>query len=190
MQRMFRTLIAAAAAAALAVVLWNGSPAAQAAAIGGPFELTDHTGQTVTEESFDDSYLLVYFGYAWCPDVCPTELIIIGQAVDELGALGDEVQPLFITVDPARDTVEALAEYVPSFHPRLVGLTGSDEQIREAAQAYRVYYRLNEQDEDGNYLVDHTSYIYFMDPDGEYVTHFVYGQGPEKMAEIIRKHLD
>ena len=194
MQRLFRTAIATAivvtVVAAIAVIPWSGVPAARAAAIGGPFQLTDHTGQTVTEESFDDRYLLVYFGYAWCPDVCPTELLIIGQAVDELGALGDEVQPLFITVDPVRDTVEALAEYVPSFHPRLVGLTGSDEQIRDAAQAYRVYYRLNEPDEDGEYLVDHTSYIYFMDPDGDYVTHFVFGQGPEKMAEIIRKHLD
>ena len=83
----------------------------------------------------------------------------MGQAVDELGDLGNEVQPLFITVDPVRDTVAALAEYVPTFHPRLVGLTGSDEQIHDAAKAYRVYYRLNEPDEDGAYLVDHTSYI-------------------------------
>ena len=190
MNRMFRTAIAAAAAVAIAALLWSGPPPARAAAIGGPFELTDHTGKTVTEESFGDRYLLVYFGYAWCPDVCPTELFIIGEAMDALGDLGDEVQPLFITVDPARDSVDALAEYVPSFHPRLVGLTGSEEQIQAAARAYRVYYRLNEPDEDGAYLVDHTSYIYFMDPDGDYVTHFVYGQGPEKMAQIIGKHLD
>ena len=127
MHRMFRTMVAA--AAAIGATLWIGVPAAQAASIGGPFELVDHTGQTVTEESFDDRYLLVYFGYAYCPDICPTELLIMGQAVDELGELGDEVQPLFVTVDPARDTVEYLADYVPSFHPRLVGLTGSDEQI-------------------------------------------------------------
>ena len=114
----------------------------------------------------------------------------MGQAVDELGDLSDEVQPLFITVDPARDTVAALAEYVPALHPRLVGLTGSDEQIHDAAKAYRVYFRLNEPDENGAYLVDHTSYIYFMDPDGDYLTHFVFGQGPEKMAEVMRKHLD
>ena len=171
MHRMFRTMVAA--AAAIGATLWIGVPAAQAASIGGPFELVDHTGQTVTEESFDDRHLLVYFGYADCPDICPTELLIMGQAVDELGDLGDEVQPLFITVDPARDTVEYLADYVPSFHPRLIGLTGSDEQIHAAAKAYRVFYRLNEPDEDGDYL-----------------THFVFGQGPEKMAEIIRKHLD
>ena len=113
-----------------------------------------------------------------------------GLGQGDVSELGDEVQPLFITVDPARDTVEALANFVPSFHPRLVGLTGSEEQIREAAQAYRVYYRLNEPDEEGNYLVDHTSYAYFMDPNGDYVTHFVFGQGPEKMAEIMRKHLN
>ena len=190
MHRLFRTVAATALSAAIACALWGGPPAARAAAIGGPFELVDHTGKTVTEESFGERHLLVYFGYAWCPDVCPTELIVMGDAMDELGALGDEVQPLFITVDPERDTVDALADYVPSFHPRLVGLTGSEEQIRAAAQAYRVYYRLNEADEDGDYLVDHTSYVYFMDPDGDYLTHFVFGQGPEKMAEVIRKHLD
>ena len=190
MPRLVRAAIAVMAAAVVFAALGTGLPATQAASVGGPFELVDHTGQTVTEESFDDRYLLVYFGYAYCPDVCPTELLIMGQAVDELGDLGDEVQPLFVTVDPARDTVEYLAEYVPTFHPRLVGLTGSDEQVHAAAKAYRVYYRLNEPDEDGAYLVDHTSYIYFMDPDGDYLTHFVFGQGPEKMAEIIRKHLD
>ena len=190
MQSMIRTAIAGAATVAFAAFLCIGPSTAQAASIGGPFELVDHTGQTVTEESFDDRYLLVYFGYAYCPDICPTELLIMGQAVDELGDLSDEVQPLFVTVDPARDTVEYLAEYVPTFHPRLVGLTGSDEQINAAVKAYRVFYRLNEPDEDGNYLVDHTSYVYFMDPDGDYVTHFVFGQGPEKMAEIMRKHLD
>ena len=190
MTHTVRAAIAAAAALTIAALLWSGPPAARAAAIGGPFQLVDHTGSAVTEESFGDRYLLIYFGYAWCPDICPTELLVIGQAVDGLGDLGDEVQPLFITVDPARDTVEALADYVPAFHPRLVGLTGSEEQVHEAAKAYRVYYRLNEPDEDGTYLVDHTSYIYFMAPDGDYVTHFVFGQGPEKMAEVMRKHLD
>ena len=190
MHRTPRTAIAAALVLAFAVFLWAGPSPAQAAAIGGPFELVDHTGATVTEESFDDRYLLVYFGYAYCPDICPTELLVMGQAIDELGDLGDEVQPLFITVDPARDTVGYLADYVPTFHPRLVGLTGSDEQIHAAVKAYRVFYRLNEPDEDGNYLVDHTSYVYFMDPDGDYLTHFVFGQGPEKMAQIMRKHLD
>ena len=190
MQRIIRTAIAGAACAAIAAFLWIGPSSVQAATVGGPFQLVDHSGQTVTEESFDDRYLLVYFGYAYCPDICPTELLIMGQAVDELGDLSNEVQPLFITVDPARDTVAALAEYVPAFHPRLVGLTGSDEQIHDAAKAYRVYYRLNEPDENGAYLVDHTSYIYFMDPDGDYLTHFVFGQGPEKMAEVMRKHLD
>ena len=191
LRRLFRSMIAAAAAVAFAATLPGGFPAARAAAaIGGPFQLIDHTGQAVTEESFGDRYLLIYFGYAYCPDVCPTELLVIGQAVDALGEDGDAVQPLFITVDPARDTVEALADYVPSFHPRMAGLTGTEAQIHAAAKAYRVYYRLNEPDEDGAYLVDHTSYIYFMDPDGDYVTHFVFGQGPEKMAEVMRQHLD
>ena len=100
MQRMIRTAIAGVATAVIAFALWTVIPAAQAASIGGPFELIDHTGQTVTEENFDDRYLLVYFGYAYCPDVCPTELLIMGQAVDELGDLSNEVQPLFVTVGP------------------------------------------------------------------------------------------
>ena len=164
MQRIIRTAIAGAACAAIAAFLWIGPSSVQAAAVGGPFQLVDHSGQTVTEESFDDRYLLVYFGYAYCPDICPTELLIMGQAVDELDDLSNEVQPLFITVDPARDTVAALAEYVPAFHPRLVGLTGSDEQIHDAAKAYRIYYRLNEPDENGAYLVDHTSIHLFHGP--------------------------
>ena len=190
MQRAIRMLTAVAMVAVVGFAFSAAPSSAHAAAIGGPFELVDHTGRPVTEADYADHYLLVYFGYAYCPDVCPTELLVVGQAMDELGALGARVQPLFITVDPARDTVEALAEYVPSFHPRLVGLTGTAEQTRAAARAYRVYYRLGELDEDGAYLVDHTSYTYLIDPDGEYVTHFAFGQGPEKMAEIIRKHVE
>jgi protein SCO1/2 len=170
---------------------WSGEwHRANTAAIGGPFELVDHTGRTVTEADYADSYLLVYFGYAYCPDVCPTELLVVGQAMDELGDLGAKVQPLFITIDPERDTPEALAEYVPEFHPRMVGLTGTPEQIKAAAKTYRVYFRAGEPDEDGAYLMEHTSYTYLIDPTGEYVTHFAYGQGPEKMAEIISKHLN
>lgn len=181
---------AVAGAATLALAAWAGAVPARSADIGGPFALIDHTGRAVTEADYAGRHLLVYFGYATCPDVCPTELLVIGQAMDELGPLADRVQPLFVTVDPARDSAAALADYVPSFHPRLVGLTGDEAQVRAAAKAYRVFYRLHEPDEDGAYLVDHTSYTYLMAPDGEYLTHFVYGQGPEKMAEIVRRHLE
>lgn len=190
MRRVLRLSRAGAVVLALALAAGAGAAPARSADIGGPFALIDHTGQAVTEADYAGRHLLVYFGYATCPDVCPTELLVVGQAMDLLGPLADRVQPLFVTVDPARDTAAALADYVPSFHPRLVGLTGDEAQVRAAARAYRVYYRLHEPDEDGAYLVDHTSYTYLMGPDGAYLAHFVYGQGPEKMAEIIRRHLE
>ena len=123
MRRLVRAANAAVAAFAFTAIMLSGLPAARAAAIGGPFQLVDHTGQTVTEESFDDRYLLVYFGYAYCPDVCPTELLIMGQAIDALGALGDEVQPLFITVDPARD-INAIVEEAAAL--ALIGASDRD----------------------------------------------------------------
>lgn len=155
-----------------------------------PFSLIDQTGRTVTDRDFAGRFMLIFFGYTHCPDICPTDLTVMSDAVDLLGPAGERVQPIFITIDPARDTVESLADYVPEFHPRMVGLTGTEEQITAAAKAYRVYFRAGEPDEDGAYLMEHTSYTYLIDPSGEYVTHFVYGQGPEKMAEIIRKHLE
>lgn len=178
----------AAILAAVAIVMFAAIPA-RAASIGGPFELVDHTGRTVTQADYPGKFLLVYFGYTYCPDVCPTELLVVGQALDELGDDADDIQPLFITVDPERDDVELMAQYVPSFHPRMVGLTGSMEQVIAAAKAYRVYFRKGPVGDDGQYLMEHTSITYLIDPDGEYVIHFTYGQGPEKMAEIIRKHL-
>lgn len=172
------------------------NPALAGADIGGPFELVDHTGKTVTEQDFADKFKLVFFGYTWCPDICPTELLIIGQAMEELGSDAEQVIPLFVTIDPERDTPELLADYVTNFHPRIVGLTGSAEQVAAAAKAYRVYYRrapedprtADEEDSD-DYLMDHSVYIYFMSPDDEYLLHFVRGQGPEKIAEEVRRHL-
>ena len=115
-------------------LMWNRGP------IGGPFALIDHTGKPRTDKDFRGKLLLIYFGYSYCPDVCPTDLQQIGLAVDGLGADGEAVQPLFITLDPERDTAAHLADYVPLFHPRLIGLTGSAEEIRRAALAYKVYY--------------------------------------------------
>ena len=116
------------------ILMWNREP------VGGPFELIDHAGRTRTERDFRGQLMLVYFGFTYCPDICPTDLQAIGLALDKLGKDGDSVQPLFITVDPERDTPEHLAEYVPMFHPRLIGLTGGAEAIRKAADAYKVYY--------------------------------------------------
>lgn len=159
--------------------------------IGGPFSLVNHEGEAVTEADYNGQYKLIYFGYGFCPDVCPTDLQIVGNAMLELEDMNSEAAsktvPLFISVDPARDTPDMLKDYVANFHPRMVGLTGNKEEIAKAAKAYRVYYKLNEPDEDGNYLVDHSAFIYFMGPDGEYLTMFKHGEAPKKIAETVEK---
>lgn len=169
----------------------SGSPRLAAAVkVGGPFELIDQTGRTVTEQDFKGTYMLIYFGYTFCPDVCPTELQDIAVAVDALGEAGERVTPIFITVDPARDTVEMIADYVAAFHPRMVGLTGDEESIKKVAKAYRVYYAKVDDEASSDYLVDHTSFIYLMGPDGEFETLFRYNTSPEDMAESIREILN
>jgi len=184
--------------AVLAVALMLAAPApARATDIGGLFTLVDHHGDRVTHESYGDKYLLVFFGYTYCPDVCPTELLVFGDTLDALGDQAARVQALFITVDPERDTPDKLAEYLANFHPDLIGLTGTLAEVAGAADAYRVYFRKSptEDDEAANvgaqaYLVDHTSIVYLMDPDGEFVRHFVFGQGAANMAGEIEKVLD
>ena len=160
-------------------------------AIGGPFTLVDQTGKTVNNEDLQGRLLLVYFGYTFCPDVCPTSLTAMAEALDILGAGADDVTPVFITVDPQRDTPEQLAMYAQHFHPRLVALTGSPEQIAKVAKAYRVYYA--KAGEDGvdadDYLMDHTSITYLMDRDGTFRLHFSNGTDAETMAKRIREHL-
>lgn len=166
------------------ILMWNREP------VGGPFELTDHTGRTRTERDFRGQLMLVYFGFTYCPDVCPTDLQAIGLALDKLGKDGEAVQPLFVTVDPERDTVEHLAEYVSMFHPRLIGLTGSAEAIRKAADAYKVYYaKIPDEKDAADYTVDHTAFIYLMDRDGNYLGFFPPGTSAERMVEIIRPRL-
>lgn len=163
-----------------------------AAAIGGPFSLTDHRGNKVTEAALTDHLTLVYFGYASCPDVCPTELQDIGAALDLLAAGNpaeiEDVQALFITVDPARDTVAALADYMTNFHPKISGLTGSAEEVAAAAKAYRVYFsKFDEAEESDSYLMDHSNIIYLMGRDGEFVAHFGYGASAEQIAAKLRE---
>jgi len=163
-------------------LMWNRGP------IGGPFALTDNTGKPRTDEDFRGKLLLIYFGYSYCPDVCPTDLQQIGLAVDGLGAAAESVQPLFITLDPERDTVTHLAEYVRLFHPRLIGLTGSAEQIRRVALAYKVYYA--KYPPDGlDYVIDHSAFVYLVDAAGKYIGFFPPGTAADRMIEIIRTHL-
>lgn len=157
--------------------------------IGGEFELTDHTGARVTDENFRGSYALVYFGYTFCPDVCPTELGEIAIAIDELGEAGAAVTPVMISIDPARDTPEVLSEYVPLFHERLVGLTGTDAEIKDVAEKYRVFYRRFDDPNYTYYLLDHTSFVYLLDPHGQVASMFRYGTPPEEMADAIRQHM-
>lgn len=178
-------------------------PAAPASVppIGGPFSLVDHTGRAVTDRDFRGQFMLVFFGYTYCPDLCPVELQYISEAMDALGEAGTKVRPVFITVDPEHDTVEVMADYLSNFHPRLVGLTGTPEQIAAAAKAYLVYYAkfypapaaLGGETDGGenasDYLMDHSTFTYLMGPDGRYLAHFSYGTPPEAMAEEIRRYL-
>jgi protein SCO1/2 len=157
--------------------------------IGGPFSLVDHNGRQVTQADYAGRYLLIYFGYTYCPDVCPTELQTMTEALDLLGDDAKAVQPLFITIDPARDTVPAMADYVSHFYDSFVGLTGSAAQVAAAAKAYRVYYAKGPEEEDGVYLMDHSSFIYLMGPDGGYLAHFGPQTSPQAMADKIRSFL-
>lgn len=156
------------------------------ALIGGPFSLVDQTGRHVTEADFAGRATLVYFGYTFCPDVCPTGLATMLAAYDQLTPEEQaRIVPLFITVDPERDDVAAMASYVSLFHPDLVGLTGTVEETDAAAAAWRVYHRKAESEETSDYLVDHSSFTYLMNGRNEYVTHFGHGTPPEEMAKAI-----
>lgn len=160
------------------------------ATVGGPFNLVAHTGQRMTDQDFRGRYLLVYFGFTFCPDVCPSALQVISAALDKLGPKADQVTPILITVDPERDGPEELARYVSSFHPRLIGLTGTLPEVEAAAKAYRVYFRKAKDEKSAaDYTIDHSSIIYLMDPNGEYVTHFTHATSLETMTERLAKHL-
>ncbi len=160
-------------------------------AIGGPFELTDHNGNAVSNKTFAGKYMLVNFGFTYCPDVCPTGLTEISSTLELLGSEADKITPIFITVDPARDTPEQLKEYISFFHPRLVGLTGSERQIKSVTKAYRVYFAKVENkapDADPeDYTVDHTALTYLMGPTGEFKQHFGQGTDAAQMAKRIKE---
>jgi len=164
------------------------------ALIGGPFTLTDQTGTQRSEADLEGRYALVYFGYTYCPDICPTSLTTMTQGLDILAeqapAKADAVLPVFVTVDPARDTVEQLAGYAEHFHPRLMALTGTEEQVAAAAKAYRIYYQKVEEPGASDYLMDHSSIIYLMGPDGSYLTHFTHASTAEDIAKALAERVD
>lgn len=169
------------------------------ALVGGPFTLTDHLGQTRSEKDFAGKYMLIYFGYTYCPDICPTDLSKMTRTLEMLKDKGgakkaELVQPLFITVDPERDTSEQLNDYVSNFHPRLIGLTGSKELIEKAKKAYKVY--AIKVDADGNrrndikgddYLMDHSPQTFLMGPDGKFIRFFRFSETAPQIAAALNK---
>jgi len=170
---------------------WSGGqgPRLPSIAIGGPFSLEGSDGRTVTDQTYRDKWQLIYFGYTLCPDACPTALNDIASAMETLGPLAQKVQPIFITIDPQRDTRDVMASYVKAFDNRLVGLTGTPEQIAAAARAFRVYYaKAPDKDAPDGYLMDHSSVIYVMRPgDFHFVATFTHETSPDQMAERLRK---
>ncbi len=159
------------------------------ARIGGRFMLRNHNGKLVNDQDLLGSYQLIYFGYTFCPDVCPTSLITLSSAIRELGALSEKITPYFITVDPARDTIEVLSTYVSYFHPRLVGLTGSQEMVDRVARLYNVKYQkvVDESRPKDQYIIDHSSGLYLMAPDGAFITKLAHGIPAREMAARIRE---
>jgi protein SCO1/2 len=196
MDRSTRPLVIVAAFASsllvvLLVLLWmlGGLRGVTApAAIGGPFQLTDQTGQAVTEKDLRGRPTLVFFGFTHCPDVCPTSLFEISEVLGAMGKDADRVNAYFISVDPERDTTDAIKEYLSSFDPHLKGLTGSPEAVAKVISSYRVYTKKVPL-KDGDYTMDHTALIYLMDRDGKFVAPFNLKRPPEEAAKDLKRYL-
>src|SRR5258708_33310118 len=161
------------------------------AAIGGPFTLVSTNGEQVTEQRYRGKWLLIFFGYTFCPDVCPTALNNISVALENLGADAGKLQPLFVTVDPQRDTREVMRDYLKSFDSRIIGLTGPQDQIDLVVKEYRVYAapQKSETEGDDNYLVSHSAYVYLMDPQGKFVNVIQGSESGEEIAAWLRKQM-
>jgi protein SCO1/2 len=160
------------------------------AKIGGSFQLTDHHGRTVSDADLRGRPALIFFGYTQCPDVCPMTMLRLTEALELLGHDGDAIQPVFITIDPLRDTPEVIADYIANFDPRFIGLTGTRQQISAVERSFAVYAKSAESaDKNVNYLIDHTALTYLMGPDGAFRTFIAQTLSPTEMAEKIREHL-
>jgi protein SCO1 len=156
--------------------------------VGGLFALTDQNGRLRRDSDFRGRLMIVYFGYTFCPDVCPTDLMAITQALDALGPQASSIQPIFITIDPERDS-QAMAEYLKAFHNSFIGLTGSPEEIRKVANAYKAFYARIEDPRTGEYSIDHSGVIYLMGRDGKYLGFMPPQTAPDRLIEILRKYL-
>ncbi|MCK0209143.1 SCO family protein [Starkeya koreensis] len=175
-------------ASALALLPGSPAPVASQVAIGGPFELVDQDGQTVTQDSFAGEPTLVFFGFTHCPDICPTALFEMSQVFEALGPDARKVNGLFVTVDPERDTAEVMKAYLGSFHPSIQGLTGTPEQVAAMIKAYRVYAK-KVPTQDGDYTMDHTAIIYLMGKDGSFIAPFNLKRPPAEAAAELRRYL-
>jgi len=171
------------AAALMDAVMWNKEP------IGGAFTLIDQDGRPRSDADFRGQLLLVYFGYTYCTDICPTDLQSIAIALDKLGPAGAGVQPLFITVDPEHDRPEQLKFYVALYHPRLIGLTGSADAIKRVARAYKVYYAKSEPAKQSDRSIDHSGFIFLVGRDGQYLGFLPPGTSADRMVDAIRPYL-
>lgn len=172
------------AASILSLLIFGSAQAAET--VSGSFELTDHHGETVTDASFNGRYRLVFFGFTRCPVICPTTMIEVTRVMNALGDRASRVQPLFITIDPDNDTVDVVASYVSHFHPSVVGLTGSRQQIAEAAEAFNVTFGGTD---GSNTEIYHSSYLYLMNEDGSFLDVFGYGEKAESIVETLDEYL-
>lgn len=158
------------------------------AAFRANFELTDHLGAVRTDEEFAGRWLLIFFGFANCPDVCPTTLAEVSAVMDSLGADAGQVQPLFISIDPQRDTPSALADFVPRFEAGIIGLTGTSEQIARTVDGFHVYYeKIEEAAAPGAYTMSHSSQLFLFDPQGSYMTAYPYGTPADEILADLRE---
>ncbi len=172
------------AAELMDVVMWDKEP------VGGPFSLIDHNGQSRTDADFRGKLLLVYFGFIYCSDICPIDLQAIAGAMDKLGPKADAVQPLFITVDPEKDTPDQLKTYVALFHPKLIGLTGSLDKIRKVAADFKVYFARNQPRIKNDRAIDHSGFTFLIDGEGQYLGFFPPATSADQIATVLRPHLD
>ncbi len=191
-------LIALAAALGITSILYqpslhksSGQKGSGTALVGGPFTMVNQNGETVTEKTFAGRSMLMFFGFTFCPDVCPTQLQVMTEALNQLGAKADQITPVFVSIDPERDTPDVVKAYVSNFHPQMVGLTGSLEQVQQMTTAYRVFYqKVENAKRPQDYTMDHSSILYLMGPDGSFLGHFPYESDPAKLAAGIAKILD